>query len=119
MEVEQLVLKGKRISGSKCTILMDLAGPKIRTGPMKHKVRSIQISAPKDIYGRPVRFSEGYLDTEASQTEVLLTVDGSPSNFVIAISKTNYGGLGSLKIGQKIIFKDARDERSHTIIVLE
>jgi pyruvate kinase len=116
---EQLVLKGKRISGSKCTILMDLAGPKIRTGPMKHKVRSIQISAPKDIYGRPVSFSEGYLDTEASQTEVLLTVDGSPSNFVIAISKTNYGGLGSLKIGQKIIFKDARDERSHTITVLE
>ena len=59
-----------------------------RTGPMEHKVRPIQISAPKDIYGRPVRFSEGYLDGEASETEVLLTVDGAPSsNFVIAISK--------------------------------
>lgn len=60
---EQLVRKGRRVSGSKCTILMDLAGPKIRTGPMEHKVRPIQISAPKDIYDRPVRFSEGYLDS--------------------------------------------------------
>ena len=48
-----------------------LAGPKIRTGPMEHKVRPIQISSPKDIHGRPIRLVEGFLDSEASETEVL------------------------------------------------
>jgi pyruvate kinase len=115
---ERLVQRGKGIEGRKCTILMDLAGPKIRTGPMEVKVRPLQISSPKDLHGRPVRFIEGFLDSEASETEVL-NLEGAPSSFVIAISRTNYGGLGSLKVGQKITFKDARDERPRNITVLE
>ena len=114
---ERLVRRGKRVRGRKCMILMDLAGPKIRTGPMELKVRPLQISSPKDLHGRPVRFVEGFLDSEASETEVL-NLEGQ-SSFVIAISKTNYGGLGSLKVGQKITFKDARDERPRNITVLE
>ena len=64
-----------------------------------------------------MRFVEGFLDSEASQTE-LISLEGTPSSFVIAISKIEYGGLGSLKIGQKITFKDARDERLRTFTVL-
>jgi pyruvate kinase len=105
--------------GHRCMILMDLAGPKIRTGPMELKVRPLQISSPKDLHGRPVRFVEGFLDSEASVTEVLGLEGALPLSFVIAVSKTNYGGLGSLKVGQKITFKDARDERLRNITVLE
>ena len=93
---------------------MDLGGPKIRTGPMELKVRPLKISVLKDIHGRPGCFVEGFLDGEASQTEVV-SLEGTSSSFVIAISKIHYGGLGSLKVGQKITFKDARDERLRTI----
>ncbi len=114
---QRLVERGKEI-GHQCIILMDLGGPKIRTGPMELKVSPLKISVLKDLHGRPVRFVEGFLDSEASQTE-LISLEGTPSSFVIAISKIEYGGLGSLKIGQKITFKDARDERLRTFTVLE
>ncbi|MGC1929779.1 MAG: pyruvate kinase [Candidatus Nitrosopolaris sp.] len=114
---KQLVQHGRGI-GHKCIILMDLGGPKIRTGPMELKVRPLKISVLKDIHVRPVRFVEGLLDGEASQTEVV-SLEGASSSFVIAISKIHYGGLESLKVGQKITFKDAQDERLRTITVLE
>lgn len=116
---EQLLQNGKMVEGRRCMILMDLGGPKIRTGPMEPKVRPIQISAPKDIHGRPLRLVEGFLDSEASETEVLNLERATSSSFVIAISKINYGGLGGLRIGQKITFKDARDGRPRNLTVLE
>jgi pyruvate kinase len=115
---EELLIQHGKGLGRKCTILMDLAGPKIRTGPMELKVRPLKISVPKDAHSRPLRLAEGFLDSEANHTE-LVNVGGEQSNFVIAISKIHYGGLGSLNIGQKITFKDARDERICTITVLE
>jgi pyruvate kinase len=114
---ERLIRHGKAI-GRKCMILMDLGGPKIRTGPMELKVRPLKISVPIDIHGSPSRLVDGFLDSEANQTE-LVNQGGNKSSFVIAISKILYGGLGSLSIGQKINFLDARDERICTITVLE
>jgi pyruvate kinase len=99
-------------------ILMDLGGPKIRTGSIELKVRPLKISVPIDIHGSPLCLVEGFLDSEANQTE-LVNQGGGKSSFVIAISKILYGGLGSLSIGQKINFRDARDERICTITVLE
>ena len=115
---EQLIQNGRGAEGRRCMILMDLGGPKIRTGPMELKVRPLQISSPKDIHGRPVRFVEGFLDSEANETEVL-NLERTSSSFVIAISRIKYGGLGSLRIGQKITFKDARDGRPRNLTVLE
>ncbi|MGA9154938.1 MAG: pyruvate kinase [Candidatus Nitrosopolaris sp.] len=60
----------------------------------------------------------GFLDTEASYTELVDQIVGR-SSFVIAVSTDIDGGLWGLKIGQKITFKDARDERPHTMTVLE
>ncbi|MGH9975365.1 MAG: hypothetical protein ACRD8Z_05950, partial [Nitrososphaeraceae archaeon] len=116
---EQLLEYGKGVEGRRCKILMDLGGPKIRTGSMELKVRPLQIFSPKDIHGRPMRLVEGFLDGEARETEVLNLERATSSSFVIAISKINYGGLGSLKIGQKITFKDARDGRPRKLTVLE
>jgi pyruvate kinase len=115
---ERLVQRGIRIR-HKCMILMDLGGPKIRTCPVELKPRPLKISVLEQIHNRPMRFAEGILDSEANQTE-LVNLEGIPSgSFVIAISKIDYGGLGALKIGQKITFRDARDERLCTITVLE
>src|SRR5712692_1587791 len=45
---EQLVQREKGIR-SRCMVLMDLGGPKIRTGSMELKVRPLKISVPKDL----------------------------------------------------------------------
>jgi pyruvate kinase len=116
---ERLVQRGIKI-GHKCKILMDLGGPKIRTGPVELRPRPLKISVLEDVHGRPLRLAEGVLDSEANQTG-LVKLEGTPSGsfFVIAISKIDYGGLGSLKMGQKISFRDARDQRLCTLTVLE
>lgn len=117
---EQLLNKNKKRSRKRrCMILMDLAGPKIRTGPMELRVRPLQISSPKDIHGLPIRLVEGFLDSEAQETEVINLERGTPPTFVIAVSNVNYGGLGSLRIGQKITFNDSQDGRLRSFTVLE
>jgi len=115
---EELLIQHGKGLGRRCMILMDLSGPKIRTGHTDLKDRPLKISVPKDVHSRPLRLVEGFLDSEASHTE-LLNPAGAQPVFVIAISRIDYGGLGSLNIGQKITFKDARDERISTITVLE
>jgi pyruvate kinase len=117
-EAEERLVQREKGTRSRCMILMDLGGPKIRTGSLELKVRPLKISVPKDLHGRAVRFVEGFLDTEASYTELINQVTG-PSAFVIAISTGNNCGLGSLQKDQKITFKDARDERQRTITVVE
>lgn len=114
---QRLIEHGKKV-GNECPILMDLAGPKIRTGQMELTVSPLKITVLKDLHGRPIRFVEGFLDSEADVTK-LISMEGAASSFVIAISKIDYGGLGSLQIGQKITFKDARDQRLRNMTVLE
>ena len=116
---EQVARMGKGIEGRRCLILMDLGGPKIRTGPMELKVRPLEITSPKDIHGRPIRLVEGFLDSKAKETEILNLERATSSSFVIAVSKINSGGLGSLRIGQKITFNDAGDGRPRKLTVLE
>jgi pyruvate kinase len=115
---ERLNQRGIRI-GHKCKILMDLGGPKIRTGPFELQSRPLKIFVPEDAHERSVRFAEGLLDSEAKQTELVNLERAQLSSFVIAISKIDCGGLASLKLGQKITFRDARDERLRIITVLE
>ena len=118
-DAEERIVQRQKGTRRRCMILMDLGGPKIRTGPMELKMRPLKISVPKDKYGRAVRFVEGFLDTEASYTELVDHVTG-PSTFVIAISPGNDRELDSLQKDQKITFKDARDEHhQRTITVLE
>ena len=65
---ERLIQRGQEI-GRRCRIVMDLAGPKIRTGSTDLEIRPLKIAVPKDIHGRTVRMIEGFLDSEARYTE--------------------------------------------------
>lgn len=114
---EKLIQRGQGI-GRRCRIMMDLAGPKIRTGPMETEVRPLKISVPKDSQGKPIRFVEGFLDSEINQTERVTNLIGVPPTFVISIPKKQSADLATLKLGEKINFKDSRD-RLRTMIVLE
>ncbi|HJT50178.1 MAG TPA: pyruvate kinase [Nitrososphaeraceae archaeon] len=115
---ERLNQRGIRM-GHNCKILMDLAGPKIRTGPFELQSRPLKIFVPEDAHEQPVRFAEGLLDSEANQSELVNLERPQLSSFVIAISKIDCGGLASLRLGQKITFRDARDERRCIMTVLE
>jgi len=117
---QRLIQRGLGV-GRRCRIMMDLAGPKIRTGSMETEVRQLKISVPKDSVGKPIRMLEGYLDSEAIQTE-LISLVGIRPGFVISIPPKQQQQpppiLGTLKLGEKITFKDGRD-RLRTLIVLE
>ncbi|MGC2574117.1 MAG: hypothetical protein WA364_21595 [Candidatus Nitrosopolaris sp.] len=64
-------------------------------------VRPLKISVPKTPRGSSVHFLEGFLDTEASYTELLDQTVGH-SSFIIAVSTDIDGGLSGLKIGQNL-----------------
>ena len=112
---ERLIQRRQRI-GRRCRIIMDLAGPK--TGPMETEVRPLKISVPKDSQGKPIRFMEGFLDSEVDETQRVENLIGVPPTFVISIPQKQSRELATLKLGEKISFKDSRD-RFRTMIVLE
>lgn len=111
---EQLTRRGQGV-GRRCRILMDLAGPKVRTGPLTLESRPLKLSVPKDALGRPSRLLEGYLDSVAKQTE-LIRFPNAPRQFVIAVPNQN--DVASLQPGETLRFEDTR-ERSRTLYVLE
>src|SRR5215469_11456053 len=115
---EERLIQRRQGIGRRCRIIMDLAGPKIRTGPMETEVRPLKISVPKDLQGKPLRFVEGFLDSEVGETERAENLIGVPPTFVISIPQKQSSKLATLKLGEKISFKDSRD-RLRTMIVLE
>lgn len=110
----RLTQSGKAV-GRRCRILMDLAGPKVRTGPLEVENRPLKLSVPKDAEGRPSRLLEGYLDGDAGQSE-WVRIPGLVPHFVIALPGQQ--GLAELQVGETLRFKDSR-QRARTLYVLE
>ena len=111
---ERLNRRGQGV-GRRCRILMDLAGPKVRTGPLTLEARPLKLSVPKDPQGRPCRLLEGYLDSGARETE-RVRILGGPAHFVIAVPPQS--DLASLQPGETLRFEDTR-ERTRTMYVLD
>lgn len=111
---ERLASRGQAI-GRRCRVFMDLAGPKVRTGPLTPTTRPLKLTVEKDAYGRPSRILEGFLDAEASQAQRVRT-PGIPSSFVIAVPGQT--GLANLVLGDELQFTDTRG-RGRTLRVLE
>ena len=111
---DRLTRAGKSV-GRRCRILMDLAGPKVRTGPLEPETRPLKLSVPKDADGRPSRLLEGYLDSNAVYTEWVRR-SGEAPQFVIALPQQH--GLEELHVGETLQFEDIRN-RARTLYVLE
>jgi pyruvate kinase len=94
---------------------MDLAGPKVRTGPLELETRPLKLSVPKDADGRPSRLLEGYLDSTAEFTEWVRR-SGEAPQFVIVVPQQH--ALEILQAGETLHFEDIRD-RARTLYVLE
>lgn len=114
-QAEDRLTRAGQSVGRRCRILMDLAGPKVRTGPLELETRPLKLSVPKDADGRPSRLLEGYLDSNAGYTGWVRR-SGEAPQFVIALPQQQ--GLEGLLVGETLQFQDTRN-RARTLYVLE
>ncbi|MFA0960899.1 pyruvate kinase [Roseivirga sp. BDSF3-8] len=102
------IKKAEKETGRPCQILMDLAGPKIRTGEIKPGPRQIKIKVTRDIYGKahfPLTVAVIF-DKQGEETD---------ADIVIPVRAQE---LPPLKPGDHICFRDARDS-NRTLQVAE
>jgi pyruvate kinase len=95
--------------GRPCRILMDLPGPKMRTGPIEPGARVLKWRPHRDAYGRVIAPAKVWLMPAnrplppPAEADASLPLEG--------------GGLAELAIGNRIAFKDARGKsRSLTVV---
>ncbi len=93
------ICKAEDASGIPCKILMDLAGPKLRTGPLPPRPSVVKVRPKRNDLGqvlRPARIwlCAGERDEKAKAADGVLQV---PAQW-----------LGQLKKGDQILLKDAR-----------
>lgn len=92
-----------------CKIYMDLGGPKIRIGQFEKEKRPLKMSITKDIFGNKKSIMEGFIDFNAEYTDKLVDPLNSAS-FIIAVNSKK-STFKSLKIGEKLHFKDTRGKK--------
>jgi len=91
----------ERATGISCRILMDLGGPKLRTGPMELLPAVVKI--------RPVRDSHGHVLRRA---RIWLTAEEASGNEVCAADAclvVDREWLADCKVGDRVLLRDARD----------
>jgi pyruvate kinase len=101
--------RAERALGQSCKVLMDLAGPKLRTGPLE--------PGPAVVRVRPTRDVCGHVTAPA---RVWLTRQGSPCvppTEADASLPVPDGWLSALRFGERINLVDARGARRSLIVV--
>jgi pyruvate kinase len=93
----------RRELGLPCRILMDLAGPKLRTGPIQPGPQVVEWHPKRDDLGRVVQPARIWLAPPDGETP-------QPRG-AAACLPIDANWLEKLKAGERINFKDARDRR--------
>lgn len=95
--------RAERFLGKSCRVVMDLAGPKLRTGPMEPGPMVVHIRPRRDVLGRVTAPARVWLTSQSSpqpppsQTSACLPV---PATW-----------LTRLSAGERVTFIDARDAK--------
>jgi len=92
--------RAEKETGRPCKIAMDLAGPKLRTGPMEPGPAVLKFRPKRDDFGRVVSPARIWL-TPGSQPE--LAPAHADANIPLPLE-----WLARLKVGDRIRFRDAR-----------
>lgn len=95
--------RAERELGKSCRVVMDLAGPKLRTGPLKPGPQVIKIRPRRDQYGRVTEAACVWLSSVENPRSSPKEVDAS---LPVAAS-----WLKRLQQGDQIKLQDARDSR--------
>ena len=102
--------KAERALGRSCRVVMDLAGPKLRTGPLVPGPAVLKIRPSRDVYGRVIAPARIWLTAESSPA-----APPTPAHACIPVPSI---WLASLREGVRVSFTDARDAR-RTFTVVE
>jgi pyruvate kinase len=89
--------------GRSCRVVMDLAGPKLRTGPLEPGPEVVRIRPSRDVYGRVTAPARVWLTSEQSPQ--------SPPSAASACLPVAPTWLSGLRIGTLVKFTDARDAK--------
>jgi pyruvate kinase len=93
-----------------CKIYMDLAGPKLRIGPMEKTVFPLKITVKKDEYGRPAESKKGIISSTTPATKI------SDDKYDFEISVFPEDGIRHLKEGDHLSFLDFRNKKRNFLI---
>ena len=95
--------RAEKSLGRTCRIVMDLAGPKLRTGPLEPGPAVVRIHPQRDVFGRIT-----------APARVWLTAETAPRPAPSAASASlpvPAGWLALLRAGERLEFTDARDSK--------
>ena len=101
--------KAKKSTGKDCRVMMDLAGPKLRTGPIRPGPAVIKFRPQRDDFGRVVSSARIWMSTAA-----YCQSPPSPANACVSVSPE---WLADVQPGDKIKFTDARGARRTLLVV--
>jgi pyruvate kinase len=101
------IKKAEASLGKSCKIVMDLGGPKLRTGPMIPGPEVVHLVAQKDDLGRVVKPALVWLATENSLPPVKAD----------AFLPVSPDWINEIRKGDEIIFKDARKKKCNLKVI--
>jgi pyruvate kinase len=101
--------QAERSLGRSCRVFMDLAGPKLRTGPLEPGPAVIRIHPCRDAYGRVTAPARIWLSPEDAPRQ-----PPSPASVCLPVPSA---WLARLQVGDVVKFTDARDSRRSFRIV--
>ena len=101
--------RAERALGRSCRIVMDIAGPKLRTGPLEPGPAVVRIRPRRDVYGRVVAPARVWLTPDPVSDP-----PPSPADGCLPVAVT---WLNGLRTGEQVKFTDARDSRRAFTIV--
>jgi pyruvate kinase len=95
--------------GCSCRIVMDLSGPKLRTGPLERCPAILRVRPRRDAYGRVIAPARIWFTDAAAPS-----APPSPADACLPVPPTWFSGL---QAGQKVTLTDARGARRTILIV--
>jgi len=101
--------KAEREVGRRCRVLMDIAGPKLRTGKLEPGPQVMKIKPPKDEFGRVT-----------APARLMLVPHGKPSLEVLEGHQSievSPSWLKRLRDGTQVVFRDSRGSRRAFTVV--
>jgi len=91
--------RAEREVGRKCRVMMDIAGPKMRTGKLEKGPQVLRIKPDRDAYGRVTRLATVFFSAEGD------TVPPAGNEPVLQVERA---WLGMLQSGDTVALEDSR-----------
>ncbi|CAA7056018.1 unnamed protein product [Microthlaspi erraticum] len=103
-EIIKRVRRASQMLETPCRVLMDLAGPKLRTGTLKPGPCVMKVSPKKDAYGNVVSPALVWLSLTGTEPPAHLSPDAT-------VFVQDRGFLAGLQIGDSVRFSDVRGKK--------